>query len=74
MSSGAVNPKTHRKWVWAYIEAIAELVDMVVSFFMLFHIYHCSAIGVRWALIVTSAIAAVIVDINIKVGAIVVFA
>jgi hypothetical protein len=26
-SGGAVDPKTHRKWVWAYIEAIAELVD-----------------------------------------------
>jgi hypothetical protein len=30
-SAGAVDPKTHRKWVWAYIEAIAELVDVVVS-------------------------------------------
>jgi hypothetical protein len=25
------DPKTHRKWVWAYIEAIAELVNEVVS-------------------------------------------
>jgi len=24
-------PKTHRKWVWAFIDAIAELVDVVVS-------------------------------------------
>jgi hypothetical protein len=31
-SGGAVDPKTHRKWVWAYIEAIAELVDKVVGF------------------------------------------
>jgi hypothetical protein len=31
MSAGAVNPKTHRKWVWAYIEAISKLVDVVVS-------------------------------------------
>ena len=31
-SQGAVDPKTHRKWVWAFIEAISELVDMVVSF------------------------------------------
>ncbi len=30
-SAGAVNLKTHRKWDWAYIEAIAELVDVVVS-------------------------------------------
>jgi hypothetical protein len=30
-SAGAVNLKTHHKWVWAYIEAIAELVDVVVS-------------------------------------------
>ncbi len=31
VSAGAVNPKTHCKWVWAYIEAIAKLVDVVVS-------------------------------------------
>jgi hypothetical protein len=30
-SAGAVGPKTHRKWVWAFIEAMAELVDVVVS-------------------------------------------
>ena len=30
-SGGAVGPKTHRKWVWAFIDAIAELVDEVVS-------------------------------------------
>jgi hypothetical protein len=30
-SAGAVNPKTHRKWVWAFINAIANLVDVVVS-------------------------------------------
>jgi hypothetical protein len=30
-SASAVNPKTHRKWVWAFIEAIAELIDVVVS-------------------------------------------
>jgi hypothetical protein len=30
-SAGAVNPKTHRKWVWAFLESIAELVDIVVS-------------------------------------------
>jgi hypothetical protein len=30
-SGGAVDPKTHRKWVWAFIDAIAELVDNVVS-------------------------------------------
>jgi hypothetical protein len=30
-SGGAVDPKTHCKWVWAFIDAIAELVDEVVS-------------------------------------------
>jgi hypothetical protein len=30
-SAGAANSKTHRKWVWVYIEAIAELVDVMVS-------------------------------------------
>ncbi len=35
-SAGAVNPKTHCKWVWAYIEAIAELVDVVVSLLYVF--------------------------------------
>ena len=30
-SAGAVDPKTHRKWVWAFIDAIANLVDVVVS-------------------------------------------
>jgi hypothetical protein len=31
-SRGAVDPKTHRKWVWAFVEANSELVDLVVSF------------------------------------------
>ncbi len=35
-SGGAINPKTHRKWVWAYIEAVAKLVDKVVSVFIVF--------------------------------------
>ena len=30
-SAGAVDPKTHRKWVWAFIDAVANLLDMVVS-------------------------------------------
>ena len=30
-SAGAVDPKTHRKWVWAFIDAVANLVDIVVS-------------------------------------------
>ncbi len=30
-SAGAVDPKTHRKWVWAFIHTIANLVDVVVS-------------------------------------------
>ncbi len=35
-SGKTVNPKTHQKWVWAYIEAIAKLVDKVVSLFIVF--------------------------------------
>ena len=31
-SAGAVDPKTHRKWVSAFIDAVADLVDTVVSF------------------------------------------
>ena len=30
-SAGAVDPETHRKWVWAFIDAVANLVDIVVS-------------------------------------------
>jgi hypothetical protein len=30
-SAGAVDPKTHRKWVWAFIDVVANLVDVVVS-------------------------------------------
>ncbi len=30
-SSGAVGPKTHCKWVWTFIHAIANLVNLVVS-------------------------------------------
>ena len=30
-SEGAVDPKTHRKWVWAFMDAIAELEYEVVS-------------------------------------------
>jgi len=30
-SAGAVDPKTHRKWVWAFIDAIANLVGVLVS-------------------------------------------
>ncbi len=32
-SNGTVDPKTHRKWFWAFIDAIKELMDVVVSFF-----------------------------------------
>ena len=31
MSASAVDPKTHRKWVWPFINTIANLVDIVVS-------------------------------------------
>ena len=30
-SASAVDPKTHRKWVWAFINAVTNLVDVVVS-------------------------------------------
>jgi hypothetical protein len=30
-SAGTVDPKTHRKRVWAYVKAIAKFVDVVVS-------------------------------------------
>ena len=30
--ASAVDTKTHRKWVWAFIDAVANLVDTVVSF------------------------------------------
>jgi hypothetical protein len=30
-SAGAIVPKTHRKLVWAFIKAVAKLVDVMVS-------------------------------------------
>ncbi len=30
-SAGNVDPKTHRKWVWAYVEATAKLEYVVAS-------------------------------------------
>ena len=33
---GAIDPKTLRKWVWLFIERIAELADKVVSIFFYF--------------------------------------
>jgi hypothetical protein len=30
-SHGAIDPKTHHKWVWVFMYAIAELLDVVVS-------------------------------------------
>jgi hypothetical protein len=33
-STGAVDPKTMRKWVWQFIENIADLADNVVSKFV----------------------------------------
>ena len=37
-SCGAIDPKTFRKWVWPFIEALAELQYKVVSIFCL----HCT--------------------------------
>jgi hypothetical protein len=31
-SKGAIDPKTMRKWVWLFLERIAELADNVVSY------------------------------------------
>jgi hypothetical protein len=39
-SAGAVDPKTHCKWVWAYIEAIAKLVDVVMSLLYCFAFFY----------------------------------
>jgi len=30
-SAGAIDLETHRKWVWAFIDAVTNLVDIVVS-------------------------------------------
>ena len=30
-SAGAIDPKTRRKWVWAFIDAVASLVNVTVS-------------------------------------------
>ena len=38
-SRGAVDPKTMRKWVWLFLERIAELADEVVRSLL----YHCLA-------------------------------
>ncbi len=41
---GAVDPRTHRKWVRKFIKAVAELVDIVAKFFFIFAL--CVAIVV----------------------------
>jgi hypothetical protein len=38
-SGGAVDAKTHRKWVWAFIGAIAEIIDEVVSIFLIYLVF-----------------------------------
>ncbi len=37
VSEGAVDPKTHRKWVWAFIDVIAELSNDVVSAYRFYY-------------------------------------
>jgi hypothetical protein len=41
----AVDPETHRKWVWAFIEAVEGITDVVVSIFLFcvvfFHRHSC---------------------------------
>jgi hypothetical protein len=39
-SDGAVDPKTHKKWVWAFIDAITELADVVVSQILRLYYYY----------------------------------
>jgi hypothetical protein len=39
-SKGAIDPKTLRKWVWLFIERIAELADEVASIFLSFRRSH----------------------------------
>jgi len=41
-SEGAVDPKTHRKWVWAFIDVIAELSNDVVSTRRLYYFNYCN--------------------------------
>ncbi len=31
-SASALDPNTHRKWVWAFIDSAANLVDTVIRF------------------------------------------
>jgi hypothetical protein len=31
VSADAVDPKNHRKWFWAFIDAVANTIDVVVS-------------------------------------------
>jgi hypothetical protein len=38
---GAVNPRTHRKWVWKFIKAVAKLVDIAARIFVHFCIVCC---------------------------------
>jgi hypothetical protein len=38
---GAVNPRTHRKWVWKFIKAVAKLVNIVARIFAYFCIVCC---------------------------------
>ncbi len=39
-AAGAVDPKTHCKWVWTYIKAIAKLVNMVASLLYFFPLFY----------------------------------
>ena len=64
-SCGAVQLKTNRKWVWAFIKAIAELIELVVSIYIivfigtcLFFIFTC---GQRVLVVITSVAATTIV-------------
>jgi hypothetical protein len=39
-SKDAIDPKTMQKWVWLFLERIAELADNVVSY-----LFHCNLTG-----------------------------
>ncbi len=68
-SGGAIDPKTHQKWVWAHIMAVAKLVDKMVSSSLTsqYDLLICAG----WALSV-AAVVAILVVTNVDIVAIVV--
>ena len=60
-SCGAVQTKTNRKWVWAFIKAIAELIELVVSIYIIVFIYFLITRGQRVLVFITSVVATTII-------------